>query len=509
MNDSAPELREYLAVLSKRRRLIVWGTLIAVLGAVVATAYVTPVYEATTTLLLSQRQIVIQDNPSAVETYQAVLLSERLAKTYSKMIEGRTLAQKVGRKLDLEGSIDGVWQGVRAEPVPDTQLVKVTVDYDDPLVAWRVANTIGAVISREVGRLETSGVAGEPLIRVSVVERARRPATPIRPKPVLNVTLAFLIGMAFSAGYAFVLEYLDVTIKHAEDVQQAVDLPVLGQIPALELAKSEADEVVVCSKPKSSTAEAYRALRTGVQYLNFDQRLKVLALTSPGPREGKTTLTANLAAALAQSGARVVALSADLRRPKLHRLFRLDDETGLSNCLAGVAGQDQILKKTSVRGLSVIPSGPVPPNPAELLGSQRMRDLIGTLRDQADYIIVDCPPALAVTDAAVLAPLVDGFLLVASAGETTKGAAKQVKDTLAGLGARLAGVVVNRIDTVHRYQYQYGYYYYYSSEEEKPTPPRGGLTKRVTVTTAIIGGLLLVDAIFGLGMVEAVIRVFS
>lgn len=222
---------------------------------------------------------------------------------------------------------------------------------------------------------------------------------------------------------------------------------------------SEVDaQGLVLDNPRSITAEAYRTLRTNIQFYNVGEPMRRLLVTSAGPNEGKSTTAANLAITFAQTGQRVVVVDADLRRPFLHRLFQLSNLVGLTNVMVGSADLDAALLPTAMPGLSVLPTGPIPPNPAEMLGTPRMAELLDQLSEQADIIIIDSPPVLAVTDASVLSPLVDGIVLVAAAGQVNREMAQRAKSQLDAVKARVLGVVLNGVeDDASGY---YSYYYY-------------------------------------------------
>lgn len=215
--------------------------------------------------------------------------------------------------------------------------------------------------------------------------------------------------------------------------------------------------------PKSPVVEAYRTLRTNLQFANVDKPLTRVLITSPGPGEGKSTIAANLAYVMAQSGQRVIVVSVDLRKPTLHKYFGLPNQHGVTNILAGQTSIDDCLQGTDTENLRLLASGPTPPNPAELLGSAQMRSLVDELQKRADFIIYDAPPVIAVTDAAVLAPLMDGVLLVINAGTVPRELAIRSKEQLEKVGAKVLGTVLNRVDVASGYGYYY-YYYYYTEE---------------------------------------------
>jgi succinoglycan biosynthesis transport protein ExoP len=257
-------------------------------------------------------------------------------------------------------------------------------------------------------------------------------------------------------GIGFLVEYLDDTIKSPDDVNQALGLETLGIIGRRD---NGGGELVITERPRSPVAEAYRALRTNVRFSSLDSPLRTLLVTSPGVTEGKSVTVANLATAMAQAGLKVVAVDGDLRRPRQHKLFALERSEGLTQSLLDGRVDGHLCAAEQVEGLSVLPSGELPPNPADLLGSQRMQGLLDDLAAQADVVIIDSPPLLPVTDAAVLAQHVDGVLLVVEAGRTRRGAAQHAVESLRQVNANVLGVVLNAVP--RRRGGGYSYYYYY------------------------------------------------
>ena len=296
---------------------------------------------------------------------------------------------------------------------------------------------------------------------LTVIERAKTPNAPIGPRTGYNVMLAMAIGLALSSSAAFLLDYLDDTLKSSDDVQQALDLKTLGNIARIE-GKDYPSRLVVANYPRSPVAEAYRMLRTNLQHNAGERTLRTLMVTSANPLEGKSVTVANLAAAIAQSGLRVILIDADMRRPTQHQIFQLENEVGLSTVLhRGDVSVADVLQTVSVPNLSVVTSGPMSYSPSELLGSKRMGDLIELLEQYADILLFDTPPVMAVSDAAILASRLDGILLVIDAGHTRRGAAQRSKEALIAVGGHLLGVALNRMS-----QTRAGYYYYYYTSED-------------------------------------------
>ena len=295
---------------------------------------------------------------------------------------------------------------------------------------------------------------------VTVVSRAEVPRAPIRPQVMRNSLLAAVAGILLAAGIAFLVEYLDDTVKTPDDAQE-VGLGILATVQrAGGNGKKRPQELFALNQTRSPVTEAYRTLRTNLQFSSLDRPVHCLVVTSAMAAEGKTTTVANLAVVMAQAGKRVLLVDADLRRPAVHRLFGLNNRSGLTDALVGEpAALNSFLRETDVKNLRVLTSGPVPPNPQELLGSQRMEDLLQRLRREADLILIDTPPSLVVADANVLAARTDGVLLVVNADRTRRMAVQQATEGLRQVGASVLGGVLNMVDI--RRGGGAGYYSYY------------------------------------------------
>ncbi len=305
---------------------------------------------------------------------------------------------------------------------------------------------------------------------VSILDGAS-PPSPIGTNLRQKVILGVLVGLLLGVGGAFFLEYLDQTIKTAADVERVIGAPVLGLIPhepRLTAGTNGGRRPVLAPtalSPDDPTVEAYRSLRTNVTFVSAERPVQLLAVTSPGPGEGKSTTVVNLAAILAQSGSRVLLIDSDLRRPVLHKALQLIDRPGLTDVLVGNASMREALRPEVSENLDVLPSGPRPPNPSELLGSDAMRRLLNEARREYAYVVLDTPPALPVTDASVVGASVDAMIVVMRSGETEESAAQRAVAQLQRVHARIAGIVLNGVSRRHdRY---YGYYSGDSSRRER------------------------------------------
>ena len=296
------------------------------------------------------------------------------------------------------------------------------------------------------------------------IEPATAPEEPIRPRPLMNTALAAAVGLMLAAGIVFLVEYLDDALKTPEDVERALGIPVLGFVAEMQYKNKSAEEVYVSRQPRSPVSEAFRSLRTNLEFASVQKSIRTLIVTSPGPAEGKTTVAVNLAAIFALSGKRVALLDADMRRPSVHRLMGLPNRGGLSNLFRNQEGVQTVSRtKLELPNLMIVTSGSLPPNPAELLGSERMMQLLDELREQVDIVVIDTPPSL-VADAQILAARVDAVLLVIQPGKTQADFARSSLEMFHRAGARVIGTVLNRIP--RNRDYYYGGYKYYSPYSE-------------------------------------------
>ena len=312
---------------------------------------------------------------------------------------------------------------------------------------------------------------------VRILENAIASPRPIRPRTKMNIAVGLVAGLMLGLAAAFLVDLLDNTLKSQEQVERMLSVPFLGIVPAIKGEGRDDDDATrdhfILEFPRSSVAECCRTLRTNLMFASPETPAKCLLVASSRPREGKSTLVANLAITLAESGARTLIVDTDMRRPRLHKSFRLSNDVGVSNLVLGEATLDQAIQGTGINRLDIMACGPIPPNPAELLHTEAFSNLVSTLRQRYDRIIFDSPPVGVVTDAQILSALVDGVVLVIHANKTTWPAARGAKRRLSDVGAKLFGVVLNNVDLgskgTNQY-YEYGYYAY--GEPEKRSPAR-------------------------------------
>lgn len=298
---------------------------------------------------------------------------------------------------------------------------------------------------------------------LKVLEPASMPTEPMSSNLAINVLIAAVLGCFLAAAGAYLIEYLDDSIKNIEDIQSALNTPVLSQIPFIPGNVQNDARLVMINNASMPAMEAYRLLRTNLQFTMVDKVLKLLVITSSSPREGKSLTAANLSIAIARAGKRVVLVDADMHRPTQHRLFGLINNMGLTTALLNEELPiEQLLQATTVPGLSVLATGPLPPNPAELLSSRRIQDILAKLKERADIVILDTPPVMAVSDAIILSSITDATLLVTRFGKTRRDWAKQALNALKQVNAHVAGIILNGT-AVRKSNYYNNYGYYNSS----------------------------------------------
>lgn len=390
-------------------------------------------------------------------------LSKRKSAEVQKIVQ--SLKNNFELALAKEKSLK---EALRSQEQGALSLSKKSIQYG---VLQREAESAKEVYDLLVKRFkETTLTENMKTVNVRVVDKAETPTQPIKPRKAMNMLLALVLGITAGTGLAFFAEYLDNTLKTPDDVARFLHTPYLGMIPSIDDIKSNSmAEVFVHNDPKSVASESVRGLRSNLLFSKADQMPQVVLLTSATPKEGKTLVAVNLGAAMAQAGCKTLLIGSDMRRPRAHKILEIDNGAGLSNILSGVSGIEEFIKPTGIPNLDIITAGPVPPNPSELLGSKRMPELIATLRERYEHIIIDTPPATAVTDAAILAQHADGVVIISKAFVTPKELVRSAIEALQKVNAKIFGVVLNSVNMSKEgsYYYQYAYYYYYGENGKK------------------------------------------
>lgn len=503
------ELSTYLSVLRRRKWIVILSILLGTAIAAAFTFLSTPQYVASTTV-----RVLTIGSGSVTTARPDITYTERLVNTYSRIITGNKVRRQIMDELGLENM-----PIISVQSIPGTELIRIVAEATDPEDARDIANAAAQVLVNENRQFYSGGsgqtlqeILGEQLAQadqalqearenyeaalaaspqvetvviaarealdvrdrtyaslltqyeearleetlranaISVVEEANAPNRPSKPRHLVNLALGFAIGLVGGVALALLAENLDTTLYTAEQIENATQMETVGQIPA---AKEDL-AIARLGAGHYPQLESFRRLRTNILASGGDGS-QVALLTSAKRGEGKSTVAANLAVTIAQSGREVVVVDCDLRLPTVHKLFDLPNKRGLTNVLAGEVQVDEAIQYSAFPRVQVVTSGPLPPNPTELLGSQRMLDLIEQLKRQFDFIILDTPALLSVADAAVLAPAVDNVILVVAQSQTRRGDVQTVRRQLSNVRVKSMEVVVNRAEPN-------GSYAYYESE---------------------------------------------
>jgi polysaccharide biosynthesis transport protein len=529
------DLREYLAVVRRRRRSIAAIAALTFVFAMGFSLHQTPMFTSTAKVWVKP----IVANQTLLNGTAPTLLS---LDTEKQLVQSEAVADLAARNAGTRTTGFEMLKHLSVDVPTNSQVLEISYSSPGPLLAQKGAQafataylkfktdealatskTVEQSVQQQIGQLQNQlaqanyqaqhtapnstdhvdatnrittintqiGLLENQLASINtlsidpgaIVQSADLPTSPSSPNHLLNGGLGLFLGLALGIGVAFLRERLDDRIRGREDLEEHIGAPVLIAIPRFTVQSTKRRPqrrgLVTIHEPSQPAAEAYRTLRTSLQFHAAQTGAKVFMVVSATPGEGKTTTAANLAVVLAHAGKQVVLLSADMRNPVLNELFRSDwrpdREAGLSNILTGEISPQDTLQQTEVRNLWMIGSGPVPVRPAELASSESMSDLIEALREAADFTIIDSAPSLAVTDALAMAPHVDGVLYVADATTTERGAVVQARTMLEHVGANVIGAVLNRFEPskAGRYEYSYRYTYTYGPPPEEATKPNG------------------------------------
>lgn len=447
-------LQEFAKLLRSRWITIVVTTVVAILGAVVNTVATTPLYQASTRLFVSTSA-----GSSLNDLYQGGRFSQDRVLSYTELLMGETLAQRTIDKLGLNTTAASLDGRITATAKPDTVLIDVAALDESPIKARDIANALSDEFVLLVAELETPPDGGRrPDARVVVEQRASIPSQPVTPKPKRNVALGLIVGLLVGVGLAVVRDRLDNTVKDRETFEGITGVGVVGTIPFDK--ERRRTPAISFENDNSPTAEAFRKLRTNLQFISVDHPPRLIVVTSSTPREGKSTTAINIALALAEAEHEVVLVDGDMRRPALHKYMGLVGAVGFSTVLSGRIPLQQALQRTKFPRVTVLAAGLVPPNPSELLASLAAQNVLRELRSHFDYVIVDSSPLLAVTDGAILAANADGALMMVRYGETKREQVSHAFGSLANVGASLLGAVLTMTPTGRGKSYSYDYRHY-------------------------------------------------
>lgn len=443
------ELQNFLTIL-RERWIPALATAVLVMAAAVAlTLLQTPTYQATNRVFVqTQAGNTISDLTSGVNFASQQII------TYSDMATSPLVLDPVIEELGLDMSAQQLASRISTSIPEETLILEITATAEDPNQAVAIANATSASLQQSVTALEQVGSTST--VELTVISPAVRPASAASPDIMQNLVLGAVVALAAGVAVAIARDLMDNRIRKAEDVVRASGEPVIATLPASRDA--EHYPLVVSQKPHSAQTEAYRELRTNLQFVGMTAESRSILVTSSLPGEGKSAIATNLALVLSQSSARVLIIDADLRRPSLHDYLGIEGGAGLTSVLIGEAALEDVAQPIGSDGLEALSSGPIPPNPSELLGSERMRDLLEVAASRYDFVVVDTAPLLAVTDAAVLSRLVGGTIVVAQSERVKKPQLAESLEKLRVVEANVLGVLLNRVRPGGRATANYAYY---------------------------------------------------
>jgi capsular exopolysaccharide synthesis family protein len=530
ITSSTSNMMDYIYLLWQWAWLIIIVSIIAGGAAYIYFKTSAPTYLTNVRLYISNPIQTSYIDTSGINTYT-------LTDTYSAMITDSAVLKGVIAKLNLGISPDELQGMINVEPITNTQLISISVSGTNQEQIINIANTLGTVFAQHIldmqhqryaanqqalqaqidamkKQIDTAAAAVDAASDYTSRSTAQAQLTEYEdmysnllavyqqgimdetqnvsnviiadpasvanqtgPKTMQNTVLAIVFGILVSGGVIFGINALDNTIKNPDDIRQKFNLPILGIIANYQITKGKSIALV---EPRSVITEAYRKLRTNINYVSIDRPLRRVVVTSAVPADGKTNVITNLAVVIAQSGKTITVIDADLRRPELHNSLGMENRFGLSDLFVCPAEEfNNYIQTNGIGGLSIITSGNIPPNPTELLTSHKMTEILDRINQNNELILIDTPPIVSVTDGAALAAKIDGVILVVRPGETPTNALAQTVEQLDRVGARILGVVINNVNIRNR---RYGYYYrpYFSKETNYYKASRGKRGKSLT-----------------------------
>lgn len=409
-----------------------------------------PVYQAKTTIVIAKSSDGFENTAATLNDVSA---SQKLTSTYGEIAKSELVLNKVIDNLKLPMSVSDLSKNLTVKPVEDTSILSVAVKDFNAGRAAVITNEVAKVFAEEVTEIYK-------LDNVSQLSVAVAPEKPANDTLTRDIVLAVAVSIVAVTGVAFLRFYLDDTVKHTDEVEKTFGLPIIGKIAKSDVkGKKGSSDLIVQSSPKSIVSENIKSLRTNLQFTAVDKNLKTILVTSTNAGEGKSFISSNLAISFAQADKKVLLVDCDLRKGRLHRAFKISNSSGLSNLLTDkLRNLNGYVRHTGVEGLDLITCGTYPPNPSELLSSQKNEQLMKVLRNYYDIVIFDGPPVGGLADAVILANLVDETIIVTKDGNTVKGDLMAAKDALKKVDAKVAGIVFNSVN--HRSQKYYNSYYY-------------------------------------------------
>ena len=469
---SRVDFQDYTRIIRKRWVTIVLTALLTLGLAALLTATATKKYAATTQFFVS-----ISGADDGTQLQQGGTFVQQRVKSYAELLKTPRVLDPVVEELGDGTTTEDLVELITVTTPPDTVMLEVSVTDPEPERAQEIATALGKAFPSVVDELERpSDTSKRSPVKVSMVKPAQTDEDPVSPAPIRNLVLGLALGLVAGFGLALWRHQQDTTVRTGDDVEEITEQPVIGAVHFDPRAGKE--PLIVETDPTSPRAEAFRAVRTNLMFVNAASHPRTIALTSSIPGEGKSTTIANLALTLAQAGSRVCLIEGDLRRPRLLEYLGLEGSAGITDVLIERATLDEVLQPYGEHGLDILGCGAIPPNPSELLASSAMSSVLADLSARYDYVLIDTPPVLPVTDAVILSTKVDGIMVLVG---TTIVSKEQLSATLAALAAvenKVLGLVLNRVGTSKGERSGYYGYYDYSSDPARQQHPTRAAKRR-------------------------------
>lgn len=463
------EIRNYTAVLRRRWLSFTIVLLLAVAAVTTYTLTATPRYTTTTRLFFA-----VQGSGTVTDLAQGSTFATKQMTSYAEVATSPLVLGPVISELGLSVTPTKLAESVTAVVPVETVILEVSASDVDPLRATQIANAIGSRMADTVARLSPQRTDGSDSVQATILAPAQVPTAPTSPNVLRNLAVGLALGLILGLGVAMLRNLLDSKVRSEQDVRALTDTPVLGVIAFDDGVLSH--PVILREDPRGAPAEAIRRLRTNLQFIGVASESRSIVVSSSVPGEGKTTAAINLAVSLADAGAKVLLVDADLRRPSVAQYLGLEGQVGLTTVLIGKASFADVVQPYAGTTLDILPAGQIPPNPSEMLGSPAMKALLDTATGTYDLVLIDSPPVLPVTDAAVLGRQVNGALFVAGMDRIHRPQMRSALASLETAGCQVLGLVINKIARreAGAYVYEKGYYYASDTDNQnlgKPTDP--------------------------------------
>ncbi|MCI9063204.1 MAG: polysaccharide biosynthesis tyrosine autokinase [Clostridia bacterium] len=445
------DLKEIFNIFWRKKIIIILVTILfSAIGVYYTYNYTVPEYKSSTTLLLAQNYSSDIENETNEITQTDITLNQKLVSTYSVLVKSKSVLNQVLQNLNMNYDLEEeLKQNIEVKAVENTQVIEITYKNEDANTAYLVANELSNVFCEKVVEIYN-------INNVYIVDHAELAESPYNINHIKDILLFAFVGIFVSSMFVFICSLFDTTVKNANDIEKNTNLTSLSELPEFKMKK----EIITYEDPKSPISEAFKTLRTNLQFMGNKEESMSLLVTSTMPGEGKSLITSNLAVAFAQSDKKTVIIDSDMRKGRLHNIFETKIFPGLSNYLADKDSKiSDYLIKTHVDNLWILPAGNVPPNPSELLSSEKLIEGLEDLKKSFDVVIFDSTPCMLVTDALIISRMVDLTVVVTCHKKTKTENLKNIQKNIDNVGGKIAGVIVNKIP-VSTKKYKSKYYYY-------------------------------------------------